>query len=211
MWYERPVVADAASAQVDSLTWEAFVDVLSSPVRRRELGGAVGGLIVVRDGPTEASPALVERAVALPVVVVADGAIADLDGRTSATASGVESTSDDPTGAPAWADTVASDGDLDAVLSRFRAGPQAATTLALLLRGGARRSVDEGLVAESMAYSALQGGEEFAGVAGRTSGPAPAVGGDGVGPQGRGHPPWRRGGARVGPPRGAQRPRHPDA
>lgn len=40
--------------------------------------------------------------------------------------------------------------------------PIAATALALLLRGTAARSVDEGLMAESAVYSALQAGPEFA-------------------------------------------------
>jgi enoyl-CoA hydratase/carnithine racemase len=40
--------------------------------------------------------------------------------------------------------------------------PIACSTLALLLRGQSRRSVDDGLVAESAAYSVLQAGPEFA-------------------------------------------------
>ena len=40
--------------------------------------------------------------------------------------------------------------------------PIASTTLALLLRGQSRRTPDDGLVAESAAYSVLQSGPEFA-------------------------------------------------
>ena len=42
-----------------------------------------------------------------------------------------------------------------------RGHPIAATTLALLLRGQERRTLDDGLVAESSAYSVLQSGPEF--------------------------------------------------
>ncbi|MDQ1515769.1 MAG: hypothetical protein QOE80_1599, partial [Actinomycetota bacterium] len=44
---------------------------------------------------------------------------------------------------------------------RFEQTPLAATALALLLRGSENRSVEEGLVAESAAYSTLQAGPEF--------------------------------------------------
>jgi enoyl-CoA hydratase/carnithine racemase len=51
---------------------------------------------------------------------------------------------------------------LDRVEENLAARPIAATTLALLLRGAPRRSVSDGLVAESAAYSVLQSGPEFA-------------------------------------------------
>jgi enoyl-CoA hydratase/carnithine racemase len=68
---------------------------------------------------------------------------------------------------PAWLElcdvAVAED---DPVLARVEenvaARPIAATSLALLLRGAPRRSVADGLVAESAAYSVLQSGPEFA-------------------------------------------------
>ena len=47
------------------------------------------------------------------------------------------------------------------VMATVDANPIAATTLALLLRGTERRSIAEGLVAESAAYSVLQAGPEF--------------------------------------------------
>jgi hypothetical protein len=56
-------------------------------------------------------------------------------------------------------DRVASEGTLLAAIER---APIAAATLALLLRGAERRTVEDGLVAESMAYSVLQAGPEFA-------------------------------------------------
>ncbi len=52
-------------------------------------------------------------------------------------------------------------GVLDAVAATVSANPIAATTLVTLLRTGADRSVETGLLAESACYSALQAGEEF--------------------------------------------------
>jgi hypothetical protein len=60
-------------------------------------------------------------------------------------------------------DVTAPEGDssLDAMVANLETHPIAATTLALLLRGHDRRSMDDGLVAESAAYSVLQSGPEF--------------------------------------------------
>lgn len=60
-------------------------------------------------------------------------------------------------------DVTAPEGDpsLDAIMVNLETRPIAATTLALLLRGHDRRSMDDGLVAESAAYSVLQSGPEF--------------------------------------------------
>jgi hypothetical protein len=51
---------------------------------------------------------------------------------------------------------------LDRVEENLEARPIAGATLALLLRAAPRRSVADGLVAESAAYSVLQAGPEFA-------------------------------------------------
>jgi Enoyl-CoA hydratase/isomerase len=51
---------------------------------------------------------------------------------------------------------------LERVVANLEACPITATTLALLLRGQTDRSLDDGLVAESAAYSVLQAGPEFA-------------------------------------------------
>lgn len=51
---------------------------------------------------------------------------------------------------------------LDAVVATVEAHPVAATAFVLLLRGSAQRSIDDGLLAESAVYSALQAGPEFA-------------------------------------------------
>ncbi|HEY6474077.1 MAG TPA: enoyl-CoA hydratase/isomerase family protein [Acidimicrobiales bacterium] len=68
---------------------------------------------------------------------------------------------------PGWlelCDVALSVGDptLDRVEENLAASPVAATALALLLRGAERRSIAEGLVAESASYSVLQSGPEFA-------------------------------------------------
>lgn len=52
-------------------------------------------------------------------------------------------------------------GVVDAVAATVDANPVAAMTLVTLLRTGADRSVEAGLLAESACYSALLGGEEF--------------------------------------------------
>ncbi len=49
-----------------------------------------------------------------------------------------------------------------AVCEVLSSAPQAAVSLALLLRGGETRSIEAGLVAESATYSMLQSGPEFA-------------------------------------------------
>jgi hypothetical protein len=65
-----------------------------------------------------------------------------------------------------WAqlcDVLIAEGDpvLETITANVEAHPIAATTLVLLLRGHARRTVEDGLVAESSAYSVLQSGPEF--------------------------------------------------
>lgn len=56
---------------------------------------------------------------------------------------------------------VASEADATALWSGFRTTPVAALAFAQLLRAAPRRSVYEGLVAESFVYSTLQSGREF--------------------------------------------------
>jgi enoyl-CoA hydratase/carnithine racemase len=68
---------------------------------------------------------------------------------------------------PRWldlCDVVAEEGDpaLDRIVENLHARPIACTTLALLLRRHDAGRLDDGLVAESAAYSVLQAGPEFA-------------------------------------------------
>ncbi|HXZ61939.1 MAG TPA: enoyl-CoA hydratase/isomerase family protein, partial [Acidimicrobiales bacterium] len=64
----------------------------------------------------------------------------------------------------ALCDVVVADGDpaLERIEDNLATRPVTCATLALLLRGQLRLSVDDGLVAESAAYSVLQSGPEFA-------------------------------------------------
>jgi enoyl-CoA hydratase/carnithine racemase len=59
-------------------------------------------------------------------------------------------------------DVFATDDEVLAIAAQVEQTPLAATAMVLLLRGGAVRTIDEGLVAESVTYSMLQGGPEFA-------------------------------------------------
>jgi hypothetical protein len=70
----------------------------------------------------------------------------------------------DPTRRPTWADVVVAPGsaELATTLETVVANPLASVTLAVLLRDADRRTVAQGLVAESMAYGILQAGPEFA-------------------------------------------------
>jgi enoyl-CoA hydratase/carnithine racemase len=106
------------------------------------------GAVVVSVRPNDPLPDadLVTRVTSLPIViaVVAEGTLA-----------------------PAWqalADVVvpAGDASLEAIEARLSTQPLASTALALLLRGTARRTVEDGLVAESAVYSVLQSGPEYA-------------------------------------------------
>jgi enoyl-CoA hydratase/carnithine racemase len=115
-----------------------------------------GGAVVVPVTPTEAEPtdADIDALTSLPfvVTVVTDPGEA---GRPS-----VPGLSD------RWstlADVVIERGDpsLDDVLALMTAHPRAAVALTLLLRGQSRRSIGDGLVAESATYSMLQDGPEF--------------------------------------------------
>jgi Enoyl-CoA hydratase/isomerase len=125
--------------------------VLQGGRATERFAGADGGAVVVRLQPDDASPAQPLAAVAtltsLPFVVitVCRGGTAD----------------------PGWqalSDVIVGPDDpaLDDISAHVTARPLASTALALLLRGQARRTIDDGLVAESAVYSTLQAGPEFA-------------------------------------------------
>ena len=63
---------------------------------------------------------------------------------------------------PALVDAVIPDAELEGVLGVIAANPTASTALALLLRHQSRLPFGSGLVAESVTYSTLQSGAEFA-------------------------------------------------
>jgi enoyl-CoA hydratase/carnithine racemase len=103
-------------------------------------------VVPVQDGDPIPDPGLIERMASMPFVVIAlaQGSVDE-----------------------AWqrmVDVIVDDGSAaaDDVMATVTKQPLASTTLALLLRGTSGRTVAEGLVAESAAYSTLQGGPEFA-------------------------------------------------
>ncbi len=138
------------------LEWTELLDLTASPVRRAELGGPEGELLVVappaRDQLDRLDPraaATAEALVGLPVIVALDG-----DDATPAVTDLV--------------DVVAHGTDLAAIVDQVARTPIAATGLAVLLRHGVDRAggvddfVGAGLAAESAVYSTLQAGPEFA-------------------------------------------------
>ena len=133
---------------VRRVKWTELVELLTSPLRRSDLGGPEGELLVT--GPPQEEPdtaviaALVDAIGSLPIVVV------------------LEADPDECGEAASAVDLVARDEDLDAVIDRFGRVPIAATSLVVLLRASERRPVAEGLAAESAVYSTLQSGPEFA-------------------------------------------------
>ncbi|MEY4372501.1 MAG: hypothetical protein RL219_1270 [Actinomycetota bacterium] len=60
------------------------------------------------------------------------------------------------------ADVVVAPSEIPRLLDVFERTPLAAMALVILLRGSEQRSVHDGLIAESITYSMLQGGPEFA-------------------------------------------------
>lgn len=148
---------------------ELVRDVLS-PVGYDHLTSQPGGAPVVvdlRDDPQADAPAGLTDALHLvPRLFVAVG-------------------SDEPPGPGTLAEAldvvVADEAAVTELLAAVTANPLAAAALAVLLRGGAARSVTAGIVAESMAYSALQAGPEHLGwLAGRVARTVPAETGPAV-------------------------------
>jgi enoyl-CoA hydratase/carnithine racemase len=109
-----------------------------------ELSTAAGSAVVVISDDHEtdvAIAALAPRLASVPCVLAADPSLDRL--------------------APV-VDVFAAGDDLAAVVGSVEANPLAATAMVMLLRSTLARTIDEGLVAESVTYSMLQGGPEFA-------------------------------------------------
>jgi enoyl-CoA hydratase/carnithine racemase len=132
---------------VQRLEWATFVNIVTSPVRRRDLGGPDGSVLIVSDAPAAVTAgglaALVDAVALVPAVVALDG-----DAEADAAAAPV-------------ADVIATGPGLDAIVERVGACPLAATAFVTLLRGSGPRSIADGLAAESAVYAALQAGPEF--------------------------------------------------
>jgi enoyl-CoA hydratase/carnithine racemase len=133
-----------------------LLDVLTTPASAGELSSAHGTAAVVVDlDATDLGTAAQHRLRALPCVTVAcHGGRPPSSGR--------------------WFDVLLGPEDealADDLVAAIEAHPLASTALAVLLRGGESRDIDDGLAAESAVYSLLQAGPEFA--AWRAARPAP--------------------------------------
>lgn len=102
-----------------------------------------GGPTVVDLDTTTFTPRVIDELAAVPAVVI---------GTTERPDAHVDSITD----------VVVPPGEAEGIVAAVEAHPIAATSLALLLRGSARRSVADGIIAESATYSLLQAGPEFA-------------------------------------------------
>lgn len=139
----------ACQMRLHRFTAADFAAVLSGPEPADELGDAKGSVVVVDldDGAPPGRQAPSSALATLPAVVVATSASAtpakDLAGLVDV--------------------VVPPDSDeLEATVDAVAAHPQAATALALVLRGSEGRSVADGLQLESAVYGTLQAGPEFA-------------------------------------------------
>lgn len=100
-----------------------------------------GWLAVDLRGAAPPSPPCPEDVAGLPAVLIAIGTVGGADAD--------------------WFDVVVADDDAATLVTdAVEAHPVAATSLAVLLRGGDRRTAAEGLAAESATYSMLQAGAE---------------------------------------------------
>ncbi|MDG2333299.1 MAG: enoyl-CoA hydratase/isomerase family protein [Myxococcota bacterium] len=133
------------------------LDRLLSPYALEEFAPLTGDGVLVVDLPVED-----RRAPATTRVEAAAEALSELACPTVALAPA------DPSPAAAAlmsAFDVVLPGDaagLESILARIRARPRAALALVQLLRHNAELSIHEGLIAESLVYSTLQAGPEFA-------------------------------------------------
>lgn len=120
-------------------------EMLGSPFAGQHLADPRDLIVVITtpDG-SRPGPQAVATLAALPCIVIGDG--------------------HDPRDPPDWLDLVIDTAvaGTEEVLAVVDANPIASVTLALVLRGAENRTLAEGLVAESAAYSVLQAGPEFA-------------------------------------------------
>ncbi|MHB1486030.1 MAG: enoyl-CoA hydratase/isomerase family protein [Acidimicrobiales bacterium] len=124
-----------------------LIDLLRTPFAVDELAGEPGNVVLIElTQPASPSEPALRALATMPVIVIglAEGKMPD----GAATLADVILDPESPT--------------LTATLETIAAHPVAATTLVMLLRGSDRRTIEEGLLAESTAYSMLQGGLEFA-------------------------------------------------
>jgi enoyl-CoA hydratase/carnithine racemase len=145
-----------------------LVELASSVVGRGELAALGGGAVVI---DLEGEGAAADGA-APTADGHAPGAVADLPVVVVGVAPGAGTPADRGLPGADLVDIVVGDDAAAArVVAAVDARPLAATALALLLRGSERRTVPEGLVAESATYSLLQFGPEHVAWLGRRGPP----------------------------------------
>jgi hypothetical protein len=130
-----------------AITVAQLADTLRVPHGVEQLVGPCGGgavVVDVSDADDRARADLTELATSMSGVA---GVLVAIGGPQSSAAHAFDVIVEDPSGAA----------DIVRAVDR---NPLAATSLAMLLRGGLRRTVAEGLVAESSTYSLLQAGPE---------------------------------------------------
>jgi enoyl-CoA hydratase/carnithine racemase len=144
------------AAEIAVLSLGEAVSRLGSPYALESFATLTGEPALVvdlpADGHTDVDDRAVERALELlgqlacPTIAIRGSALSPL--------------------ATDWVDAfdvvVSSATDLDRVLGAIRKNPQASLGLVQLLRHNAGVDVHQGLIAESLVYATLQGGEEFA-------------------------------------------------
>ncbi len=141
----------------------ALADLLADPGSADMLSAATGCPLVVVQ-VRSASAAVPLRGLdigALPAVVVVVAADASCLPPLVASVADIVLTEDEAAPAPFAMPPGGIQAGLDAIAASVATSPEAATTLALLLRSSAGLGVTAGLIAESAAYSALQAGAEF--------------------------------------------------
>ncbi|MBV9040078.1 MAG: enoyl-CoA hydratase/isomerase family protein [Acidimicrobiia bacterium] len=131
-----PAHAYSDAIPIERLPGPRFVELLRSPFAHEELADR-GPLVLVDTDDIVADARDIGTLASIPVVVAGDH-------RSQ------------------LVDIVVDDGSLEDIARTVERWPIASVALAVLLRSAERRSVADGLVAESAVYSLLQAGPEFA-------------------------------------------------
>ena len=153
-----------AAARVDLPAIE-FAEIVESD--RAEGLSAINGVALavvdLREPPTSGGPALGGVVIgSMPCVVIArTSARSNLWQRAFAGRCDAVLVEPGPFAAEGAFGVFADDAQADELFATVLANPLAASSLALLLRSQAARSIEDGLVAESTTYSLLQSGPEF--------------------------------------------------
>jgi hypothetical protein len=150
-------VTEVPAIQTGVLSLADFAARLSEPSALAEQAGAAGGVVAVVDLST-ASPDLSLAAARAAVRTVPGVIVGVQSGNPSAATTAWAEVTDVVVPVSSGADA---DDELERLLQSIGGRPKAAAALAVLLRSD-RPTIEDGLVAESVVYSMLQAGPEFA-------------------------------------------------